>query len=365
MSRIKAGGIYRPSYRRKNGQLVRQQIWWLYYSKGGRQFRESARTTSAAEAVRRLKQVQGDIASGRFTGQVADRARFSALLDLVLEDYRSNERRSLYEMERKLEAHVRPALGQVRIADLTTGHIKRYVDFRRSEGAANATINRELAIVRRAVRLAIAGDPPLIGRLLPVRLLPERNVREGFLRRDKYRALLDALPADLKLLLIYGYHLGCRRGELLALRRSDVDLASRTVRFSARTTKNEESKVGPIYGDMVPWTDLALTELQKYPTCPWLFHRAGTRIRDFRKAWKTACVMAGVPGLLFHDLRRSAVKNMEDAGIPRKTAMQITGHKTESIYRRYHIVSERDIREVGSKMETFLGEQAPLEALIQ
>jgi integrase len=73
---------------------------------------------------------------------------------------------------------------------------------------------------------------------------------------------------------------------------------------------------------------------------PWLFHRCGKRIRNFRKAWDVACALAGVAHFLFRDLRRSAVKNMEDAGIPRKTAMQITGHKTESIYRRYHIVSD-------------------------
>jgi len=194
-----------------------------------------------------------------------------------------------------------------------------------------------------------------VNRVITMKLLPEGNAREGFLARDRYKHLLDALPEELKLLLVYAYHLGCRRGELLALKRFDVDSKALTVRFSGRTTKNQEAKVAPIYGDMIAWTDMALTELEKYPSCPWLFHRCGKRIKNFRKAWNVACALAGVPDLLFHDLRRSAVKNMEDAGIPRKTAMQITGHKTESIYRRYHIVSDRDIRDAGVKLAAFAG----------
>jgi hypothetical protein len=62
----------------------------------------------------------------------------------------------------------------------------------------------------------------------------------------------------------------------------------------------------------------------------------------------------GMPGLLFHDLRRSAVRNMERAGIPRKVAMEISGHRTESVYRRYDIVSRRDLMIAGDKLERYL-----------
>ena len=83
---------------------------------------------------------------------------------------------------------------------------------------------------------------------------------------------------------------------------------------------------------------------------PLVFHRSGRPIHSFRRSWKKACEKAGRPGLLFHDLRRSAVRNLERAGVPRSVAMKLTGHKTESIYRRYAIVAESDLRAAGEKL---------------
>lgn len=79
----------------------------------------------------------------------------------------------------------------------------------------------------------------------------------------------------------------------------------------------------------------------------------GERIQSFYKAWASGCERAGLQGLLFQDLRRSAVRNMERAGIPRKVAMAISGHKTESIYRRYGIISARDLA-AAARMEQYL-----------
>ena len=78
-------------------------------------------------------------------------------------------------------------------------------------------------------------------------------------------------------------------------------------------------------------------------------------IRDFRKVWKNACAAAGVPGRIPHDLRRTAVRNLERAGVPRSVAMQLTGHKTESVYRRYAIVSESDLAEGTAKLAALHG----------
>ena len=92
---------------------------------------------------------------------------------------------------------------------------------------------------------------------------------------------------------------------------------------------------------------------QEWPNCPWVFSRRGRQLGDFRKVWAAACSRDGVPGLLFHDLRRSAVRNMERAGIPRNVAMSISGHRTEAVYRRYDIVNSRDLRTAADRMERF------------
>jgi integrase len=83
---------------------------------------------------------------------------------------------------------------------------------------------------------------------------------------------------------------------------------------------------------------------------PTVFHRDGAPIKSFRRAWLSACGAAGVPGRLFHDFRRTAVRNLERAGVPRSVAMQMVGHKTEAIYRRYAIVSDADLRAAADKL---------------
>jgi hypothetical protein len=92
---------------------------------------------------------------------------------------------------------------------------------------------------------------------------------------------------------------------------------------------------------------------------PQVFHRDGKPIANFRRAWEAACAAAGCPGQLIHDMRRSAVRNFERAGIPRSAAMAAVGHKTESIYRRYAIVDEATLREMGARLDVFASAPQP------
>lgn len=113
---------------------------------------------------------------------------------------------------------------------------------------------------------------------------------------------------------------------------------------------------------------LAKTEALQRATgkiIPWLFHRDGKPIKTFRKSWITACVSAGfghvikntkgkvvkkVADRIPHDFRRTAVRNLERAGVARSAAMKMVGHKTESIYRRYAIADESMLQEAGEKL---------------
>ncbi len=108
---------------------------------------------------------------------------------------------------------------------------------------------------------------------------------------------------------------------------------------------------------MREWLELALkVRDEKFPNCPWVFYgEEGERLYWFYRAWESACKRAEVPDLLFHDLRRSAVRNLERAGVPRKIAMSISGHKTENVYRRYDIVVERDLADATARMDQYFG----------
>jgi hypothetical protein len=101
------------------------------------------------------------------------------------------------------------------------------------------------------------------------------------------------------------------------------------------------------------WRD----HLDRYPDCPYFFHRKGRRIRYPYVGWRKACREAGLSDKIRHDFRRTAVRNMVRAGIPERVAMQIAGHKTRSIFDRYHIVSDGDLQEAAKRLEVAFGTQ--------
>lgn len=346
------GSIYQQKKRAADGSTVALPTWWLKYSKNGQVFRESSGSHDRREAERLLKRRLGETVTGRFAGLGPERIRFSELAQAVIEDYEVNGRRSAAHVERRLRLHLLPALGDLRAAELGTAHLKRYVGNRRAEGASNASINRELAILKRAFRLAAQSDPPRVAREPHVPMLKESNARTGFLEPEAYRTLRDTLPQDLKPLLVVGYYLGCRRAELCALKWSQVDLGAGLIRLEGFQTKNGEARTLPIYGELVEWLTMQReTRDALFPQCEHVFHRHGRPIKNFRKAWAAACEDAGLGGLLFHDLRRSAIRNMVRAGISEKIAMAVSGHKTRSVFDRYNIVSMADLKEAGRKME--------------
>ena len=285
----------------------------------------------------------------------AERIHLNTLLDLVIEDYKLHKRASLPMTISRIDKHLRPVLGDLRAANFGTATTDRYIRRRKDDGAENSTINRELAILRRAFSLAFRNEPPLVVREPYIPRLLENNVREGFLEPSQFAALRDALPSHLKAFFVVASHTGMRSGELRKLLWSQVDLVRGEIRLSGLQTKNKRPRTLKMYGDMKPWLEMAKRDHDEYwPECQFVFHYLGRPIGAHIKGWKKACEAVGLKGLLFHDLRRSAVRVMERAGVPRHVAMSISGHRTEAVYRRYDIVSERDIVNAGEKLEQYI-----------
>lgn len=361
--------------RRNVGEIIKRgRIWYVrYYDVKGRRRLETTKSTDRNDAEKQLRKrlsakdagVSPDAAMGKLTLKEAT--------DDLLNDYKVNGRRSLPEVKRKVELHLLPYFGERRrMVSITTADMRAFIAERQREekdekgnitkrAASNAEINRELAALRRAFRLAVRA-----GRLMQcphVPMLQERNTRRGFLEADQITAICAALPDEVRPVVKFAFATGWRtRSEVLPLEWRNVDWAGRCVRLDAHTTKNGEARSFPFTADLETILKDQLTIYEKLKKAgrvvPFVFHRDGEQIKEFRTAWKNACKAAGCPGKLIHDMRRSAVRTFERAGVPRSVAMSIVGHKTESIYRRYAIVDEAMQREAAARLDAWTG--APL-----
>ena len=197
-------------------------------------------------------------------------------------------------------------------------------------------------------------------RVPPFDMLKDAPAREGFFEAQQYEAVRRKLPEDLQVAVTIAHTYGWRmRSEVLSLERRQLDLKAGTLRLDPGTTKNGEGRVvyltpelRVLLGAQVERVDQRSRRLGRI--IPSLFphprgRRAGQPRQNFAKRWQTACDKAGAPGRLLHDFRRTAVRNLERAGVARSVAMKITGHKTESVYRRYAIVSDAYLQEATRK----------------
>lgn len=359
---------------------LRGNKYWIKYYRNGKAFEESVdkvlgkRHASYTDAKRLLKQREGAIANGIFRGLAAEKTEFGGFREVTAEapydyrrfetvkgkrkparvyaaygmvkelvdDYRINRRKSIdralrscWELSRKFEG--------IRLAMITTDLIREYTIDRQREKMANASINRELAALARIFSLAHDATPPKIVMVPKIEMLEERNVRRGFFEHAEFLAVRNELPEYLRPVADIGYTYGARKVEILSIEWTMVDMINGKI--SLGESKNGDPRIWYLTPEL--YQTLLAYKMRRdrdFPDEKRVFvHPDGSPVRHFRKGWEAACRRAGLEGRLFHDLRRTAVRNMELAGVSRKVAMLISGHKTESVYNRYRIVAENDL----------------------
>jgi integrase len=353
------GMIYKPTYKdKKTGEAKQSAVFWIKYYRGGKAIREGTNTTKDAEARNLLKLREGDVARGVPITAKMGRMKFSELTQDVVTDYKVNGKRSIRDLEMRLRLHILPILGERRASSISTVDIRRFVARRQEEEASNGEVNRELTVIKRAFSLAAQAGKVMARPHIP--MLKENNVRTGFFEEEQFENVRAHLPEDLRGVITFAYITGWRmRSEIWPIEWRQVDFAAGTVRLEPGTTKNDEGRVFPMTQALraVLEGQQAKAEAlkKKGVICPWVFHREGNPIREMKRSWKTACRKAGVPGRIPHDFRRSAVRNLVRAGIPERVAMQMTGHKTRSVFERYNIVSEGDLFDAARRLDDFSG----------
>jgi integrase len=330
----------------------RGETYWIKYYRAGKPYRESTKSTKESDARRLLRKREGEISEGKLPGIYFDRVRFEELAKDYLTDCEVNKRKSLWRAEISVN-HLKGCFEGMRATDITTAKVKEYILARQGEGRSNGTVNREIAALKAMFNLAAEATPPKVGQVPHIPMLEENNAREGFFEADEYQRVHDALPPHLRPILTFAYHTGWRKAEVIGLTWNRVDLEAGTVRLEARQTKNKKPRT--IY------LNSALLALMKEQMrvrqlgCPYVFHQNGKEIKDFRGSWKRACREARVKGRLFHDLRRTGVRNNVRAGVSELVAMTISGHKTRSVFDRYNITDDKDLKEAARMQDDFHG----------
>lgn len=361
--------------------------WWLKLSQNGRPVYEStgikvkspgvAPATLRQEAKRVHDARAGEIAKGTFLPR-ADRVSYDELAQDLRRHVQNTGTRNPIELEKRLK-HLDQFFLGMRATAIDASAVERYVERRKGEGAAPGTVNRETGVLVRLFRLAMQHRRVSSGPV--VHKLEEPAPRSGFFEREQFEWVKKRLPDDLQVAVSIAHTYGWRmQSEVLALEKRHVDLDAGTLRLDPGSTKNDEGRVVYLTAELKRLLTAQLERVKALEkrlgrVIPYLFPHlgvkgghvspklVGTQRRDFRKAWVTACVAAGLGTVdpetgkksahkLRHDFRRTAARNLvEQAGVSERVAMKVTGHRTRSVFDRYHIVSAKDLQVAAQRLD--------------
>jgi integrase len=366
---------------------------WIKYAQHGRVMRESAETDNISVARRLLRTREGDVERGVPINPKVGQVMFDEAATDLLNDYSMNQKRTYADTKRRIEKHLAPFFGNRKMIAITTSDLRAFVAKRQADGiparhkrggvakepdapsvpedrkpVSAGEINRELTVLKRMFSLAVQAGKLLHKPHFP--MLRENNVRAGFFERAQYLSVLKHLPEAMQPIVTFAYVTGWRiNSEIIPLQWRQVDLTAGEVRLDPGTTKNGEGRVFYLTPEL---KDLLRTQRQSADRIQRekemivqhvFFHDYSTKGGvvgfwsghaisgcGFYQAWRRARIKAGCPGSIPHDFRRTAIRNMVRAGVPERVAMKLTGHKTRSVFDRYNIVSDGDLRDAARRL---------------
>ena len=356
----------------------RGNTFWIKYYRNGKPYRETTKSHKEADAKRLLQKREGEIANGKLPGVYFDRMKFDELADDFLTDYRINQRKSIERAEYSV-GHLKKHFEEYSVSRIDSPRISAYIESRLDDGAMPATINRELSALKRALNLGARQTPPKVDRVPYIPMLKENNVKKGFFEHGNFIKLRDAIPEYLKGFVTFAYKTGWRLSEIAGLQWSQVDLDIGIVRLEPGETKNDDARTVYLDAELKEMIAQQWENQKGLKTLtPYVFPRndGKGKIADIRKAWNTACRGFGLgygyrtdkkyvkkwedrlqPGPTIHDFRRTAVRNMNRAGVPERVAMMISGHKSRSVFDRYNIVNDEDLKQAAQRQADYLQSQ--------
>jgi len=357
---------------------LRGKTWWIQYYRSGKPYRESAKTKKKMVANELLKQREGDISKGEIPGIHFDRVTFNELAEGLISNYEINNKKTT-NRAKQCVTHLKETFEGMKVVNIDTPGIERYIKERLGTGVKSATINRELSALKRMLNLGARQTPPKVNRVPYVPMLKENNTRKGFFEHAEFLALKDVLPDYLKGLASFGYKIGWRISEVCNLTWGQVDRDQGIVRLEVGETKNDEGRTVYLDDELKQiFADQWEKRKQNAVLTPYVFtNEDGTnKVKEFRKTWNQACRATGLgygyrtsrayvkkwedkfnAGPTFHDFRRSSVRNMVRSGTPERVVMMISGHKTRSVFDRYNITNATDLKLAAQRQEAYLKSQ--------
>lgn len=284
---------------------------------------------------------------------------FTRLVDWYL-DQPGTKRKCSYNKDVQRSRNLKRYFGRFMSSKLRSSDIERYQQARLREtnykGTLNkpATINRELALMKRIFNLAIRDELVSRNPCKGITMLSEQNKRDRVLTREQYKQLLQEVAEPARSIIVVAYHTGMRVNEILTLTWDKVNLKEGYIDLGYADTKTKQKRRIFLPDDAKSVFQVA-NKLRSLSHRFVFTHNDGKPVKSIRTAFESACRRAGITDFVVHDLRHCFVTNMRKAGVHDSVIMALTGHKTPSMFLRYNSVDESDGREAVQKLSGYLG----------